>query len=295
MAKDSDLGARLGGSRTLLQRSLRRRVEKILEGTARPEDFRSLFLDLRFRTKGRARFRDVADFIAHSDLRDRGQVAELVRDIYSAARVFNMILSGIVPSPAEARAAAHANLRLTTDDLIASYCAKSRKAAAAAIDRATDALNAGLYPSASDVHVFNTFANRLKWHPAFLDHELLSEFLAVLTEAKLIRPGEEDILRSKGPQLSLFVLVLLHGSEVEVGENDRVVLQAGFFNDERRLEVKAYLTFNDFKKPIYMPLAVFLTDMQPEGHCASDLIASEPHGWDMPLHLTDNWCLAQDA
>ena len=289
-----DLGDRLAGKRGLIARSLRQRVLAILGGTGSSEDYKTLFLDLRFKTKGKKRFRDIADFIAHRDVRDRGAIAELVRDIFVSARVFTMFMGGQVPSPEEARAAARANIRLATDQAIASDCAMTRKAAEAAVDRAATMLDHGLYPAERDKFVFNHYGNRLKWHPAFHDDEILNEFVAVLLDNKVLLATEEVGLRALGDRLTLYVLALLHGSEVELTTKDRVVLQAGFFNDERRLEVKAYLSFEDIGKPVFMPLCVFLTKLQPEGRCDSALLASEPHGWDMPISVNASGVLCID-
>lgn len=294
MTHESDLGTRLGGAKGLQRRALRRRVEAIISARAKPEDYHALFLELRFRTKGHVKFRDVADFIAHRNVRDRGQIAQLVRDIFVAARVFQMMMLNIVPSPDEAREAAHANLRLATDAAITNYCATSRQSAVKAIDRAADMLKADIYPVEADVNVFNTFGNRLKWHPPYHDCDILDDFVAVLIDNGLLAIGEERELREQGEQLTLYVLALFHGSEIELTTKDRVVLQAGFFNNERRLEVKAHLTFTEFKKPIFMPLCVFLTHLQPEGYCDERLISSEPHGWDMPIRIDENWCLSAD-
>jgi hypothetical protein len=290
----ADLGARLAGKKGLIEQGLRQRVVAILAGAPAADDFKALFLDLRFRSRGRKRFRDMADYIAHREVRDRGMIAELVRDIFVSARVFMKFAMGDVPSSEEARAAGHANLRLVTDRAIAQDCAMSRKAAEAAIDRAAAMLDCGLLPSDRDKFVFNRYANRVKWHPAFYDHELLDEFVAVLLANKLLLPGEERVLRGLGERLTLYILSLLHGSEIALSTNERVVLQAGFFNEDRWLEVKAYLTFSDLGKPIYMPLCVFLTGLRPEGRCDAELLASEAHGWDMPITVDDAGMLCVD-
>jgi hypothetical protein len=287
LSAGGDLGSRLTGTKGLLDRALRHHVLAILGGSGTAADSQALFQGLRFRSRGRRRFRDIADFIAHPDIRNQGAVAELVRDVFEGARVFTMIAGGLVPSPDEARAAGHANLRLATEAAIAKQCAMSRKAAAAAIDRAADLLKHRLRPTERDAFVFDTYCNRLKWDPAFHDHELHDEFVAVLRDNKLLLGGEEAALADQGDRLSLFVLSLLHGVEVELPNGERAVLQAGFFNRERRLEVKAHLVFDDLNKPVFVPLCVFLTSLQPEGRCDDALLSSEPHGWTMPIVLGD--------
>jgi len=167
----------------------------------------------------------------------------------------------------------------------------SRKAAQAAINRATSALRHRLMPSDRDAFVFNYYCNRLKWHPAFHDEDVLREFCAVLADNNLLEREELPQMECRNDWLALNVLVFLHGVEIELPSKQRIVLQAGFFNKERQLEVKAYLTFNDIGKPLYMPLCVFLTSLQPEGRCDPFLLASEPHGWDVPLKLSQSGLL----
>lgn len=286
-----DLGARLAGTKGLLDRALRRHVLAILRGSASAADFQALFQGLRFRSKGRRRFREIADFIAHPDQRDRGPIADLVRDVFESARVFTMVAGGRVPSADEARAAGHANLRLATDISISSLCAMNRKAAGSAINRAADHLNHGLHPSERDAFVFDAYCNRVKWHPAFHDHELLDEFVAVLWDNKLLEPLERAQMASSGERLTLFVLALLHGVEIALKDREPIILQAGFFNRERRLEVKAHIVFDDLNKPVFMPLCVFLTDLQPKGRCDDALLSSEVHGWTMPIALNPDGML----
>lgn len=287
----ADLASRLAGTKGILTRALRQHVVTILNGSATAADFQALFQGLRFRSKGRKRFRDIADFIAHRDVRDRGAVAELVRDIFASGRVYAMAAAGQAPSPADASAAGHANLRRATDASITATCAMTRKAAGGAIDRAAGMLENGLLPSERDAFVFDSYGNRLKWHPAFHDYELFDEFAAVLRDNGLLEPSERDRLSSHSDRLALFVIALLHGTEIELAGGETVVLQAGFFNRERRLEVKAHFVFDDLAKPVFMPLCVFLTSLQPEGFCDKTLLASEPHGWTMPILLGEDGVL----
>jgi hypothetical protein len=237
-ANAADFGTRLAGTKGLLDQGLRCRVLTMLAGAAGSSDFQALFQGLRFRSRGRRRFRDVADFIAHPDVRDRGAVAELVRDVFTSARVFTMIAAGQTPSAEEARVAGHANLRLATDADVAAQCATRRKAAGAAIDRAAAMLDRGLLPTDRDAFVFNSYCNRLKWHPAFHDRELFEEFAAVLRDNKLLDASEMETLERHADRLALFVIAQLHGVEVELATGETIALQAGFFNRERRLEVK---------------------------------------------------------
>jgi len=292
MAAATAFSERLKGKKGLLQSGQRQRVLRILSGNGTADDFQTLLLELRFKSRGRNCFGEIADFVAHRDVRDRGAVATLVQDIFISARVFIICASGNCPSIEDARAAALANIRLTTDDQIAAICAMTRHSAQTAANRAADMLARGLYPTIRDQFVFDHYGNRLKWHPAFLDHEVVEEWVGVLRDNGLLMPHEEDQMRGASKRLILYILSLLHGSKIELKNKDHIVLQAGFFNKERRLEVKAYLTFSDMTKPVHMPLCVFLTELRPEGTCDPVLINCDLHGWDMPIQLSANGLLS---
>jgi hypothetical protein len=65
-------------------REMRKRIERLLGGERKTEDLRCLFSDQRFRTEGRS-VREIGDFIAHRDRRDKGAVFEVVADLYGSA------------------------------------------------------------------------------------------------------------------------------------------------------------------------------------------------------------------
>jgi hypothetical protein len=87
---------------TMLARSLRVRVERLLRGDFRPEDLNHLFLYLRAHSHGAWSIVEVGDFIAHRDRRKKGPVTQAARDFFYASRCllppgkFNDLLS--IPS-----------------------------------------------------------------------------------------------------------------------------------------------------------------------------------------------------
>jgi hypothetical protein len=286
-----DLADRLRGRSDILQTSHRQRVQRILAGHGRSEDFGSLFVELRAKTYGSKRFREIGDFVGHRDVRNRGLIVDVVRDFASSMELFIEMSGNKPPSLEVACAGAKANLRLSTDEQIASTCAMSKASAEQAIDRATVMLKQGLLPSERDKFVFNSYTARIVWHPAFLDDDIVEEWITVLTRNNLLEKVEVVQMRQHSERLILYVLTLLHGVAVELQNKKKVTLQAGFFNRERRLEVKAYLNFDSAEKPMFAPLAVFLTSLQPEGLCENHLLESELHGWVQPIYLADDGLL----
>ena len=57
---------------------MRIRVKRLLHGKFRPDDITTLFLHLRDRHGGRESVREMGDFVAHPDRRDRGMTAKQV-------------------------------------------------------------------------------------------------------------------------------------------------------------------------------------------------------------------------
>src|SRR5215471_17427645 len=66
----------------------RARLERLLRGDFRPDDLKDLFLYLRDHCDGRETIRDIGDFTAHHNERDRGIITRSTRDWFVTARYF---------------------------------------------------------------------------------------------------------------------------------------------------------------------------------------------------------------
>jgi hypothetical protein len=64
---------------------MRTRVTRLLNGNFREEDLTRLFLYLRDRADGRETLRDIGDFVAHQNERDKGCITRAVQDWYKIA------------------------------------------------------------------------------------------------------------------------------------------------------------------------------------------------------------------
>src|SRR3954453_18158076 len=61
---------------------MRRRVQRLIAGEFRPDDVRPLFLWLRERSYGIGSIREIGDFVAHSDTREKGPITDDARDYF---------------------------------------------------------------------------------------------------------------------------------------------------------------------------------------------------------------------
>ncbi|MDB5482457.1 MAG: hypothetical protein JWO83_3510 [Caulobacteraceae bacterium] len=98
-----------------LTTALRRRVERLLNNSYREEDINDIYLGLRSMPFGRQSFLEVANFVAHPDIRDRGPVTERAKDFFCFLRYRMPLLANLPDFSAtglEVVRALQANLRI---------------------------------------------------------------------------------------------------------------------------------------------------------------------------------------
>jgi hypothetical protein len=100
----------------MLDLDLQRRVQRLLRGDRRSDDLDRIFLSLRERSYGRASIREIGDFVAHRDKREKGLVTEKVRDIFTSFEAWIRSLLGEAPTLDSASKVATANLRIATNE-----------------------------------------------------------------------------------------------------------------------------------------------------------------------------------
>lgn len=94
------------------QPDLRLRVQRLLRGERRHDDVDPLFLGLRDRAGGREIIREIGDFVAHRDERDRGTVLQQTSDVLLSIQTFLKVRMDGEFTLAEIRQVAEANLRI---------------------------------------------------------------------------------------------------------------------------------------------------------------------------------------
>jgi len=171
--------------------------------------------------------------------------------------------------------AAHANLRLATDQQLKEGCGCSRSTASQRLQKAISKLGAGKSLTDSEIRALEFLGNRFIWRPAFTSDQLLLEFKEVLVKTGIVKRGEVQALDESKRHLSLYALALMHGTAVLLEGGHVAKLFAGFANRHRILEVKVEITFNDLGKPLMAPICIFLTDLSPEPNCSPDLLQEE--------------------
>jgi len=261
---------------TLYDEDLQRRARRLIAGDRRADDLDRLYLGLRARARGFEAVREIGDFVAHRNEREKGLVTQVGRDVFTSAEVWSMAMRGLKPSWSDIGRAADANLRLATDAQIQTGCGCGRARARKRIDSALEKVGRAENITAAEAQALNYLGNRFIWRPAFSADQLIDELGRLLVRAGLIQPADLGQLGPARDFVALHALAVMHGSAIKTETGQRARLFAGFSNKDRWLEVKVDIVFPELGKPLMIPVCLFLTDLLPDDHCAPSLVSAEP-------------------
>jgi hypothetical protein len=277
----------------MIRTELQIRAKRLIEGRGKVEDFDRLFLDQRESWHGKESFRELGDFLAHRDERNKGPVTQRVRDVFTSFNVWSFGLRGLQPTDDDLRSLGLANLRLLTDKELKDGCGLQRAAAKTKLEKALRKRTSGYQLSESDRKTLDFLANQFIWRPAFTDDVLHDDFVTVLVKNEIILPHERQLFDGVKDLLALYAVVRLHGAGIRFEDGRTGTLYAGYANEERRLEVKIDLGSNDWPKPTQASVCMFWTSLRCDDHCDATLI--KPSGrptwndWTSPLEIgSDN-------
>ena len=281
----------------LIDDDLQRRTDRLFGGSHRTDDLDRLVLGLRSRAGSRDCFREIGDFVAHRDQRQKGPVTQIARDVFTSLEVWSLGLRGKSPTWADIERAARANLRIASEEQLMTGCGCSRATAHQKLDRAFKKIGREQRLKESEANVLTYLGNRFIWKPAFSSDQLFSEFVDVLEENGISYEREQPTVPSLKTFVTLYALSLMHGSAIVLESGNVVMLSAGFANERRVLEVKANFSLPDFGKPVTAPVCLFLTDLHPEDHCEDDLLERDdlvlPDQWAYPIEIGKSGRLAR--
>jgi hypothetical protein len=273
----------------MLDEDLRHRARRLSAGERRVVDLDRLFLGLRARAGAQACFREIGDFVAHRDTREKGLITQVGRDVFTSVDVWSLKMRGRDPSWADIARAAHANLRLASDEQLRDGCGCERPSAKQRLQRALAKIGRGETPTDKQLRTLDYLGNRFIWKPAFTAAQLAAEFKEVLLRTGITQLSDADLSEETRTFLALYALALMHGSSILLENGHRARLFAGFANRQRRLEVKVEIVFDELSKPLMALVCLFLTDLRPDAHCAPALLMPSdptlPTHWDFPIDL----------
>lgn len=206
------------------------RVTRFLAGEGDARNLDRIFSLLRFRSHGRAAFRDIADFAAHSDLRDRGVTFEGAQNLatvieFVVPRMGTAKQGVTLPSTKkEIENFAQASFTITPEHNIVDKLGLSK-------DKAGVLLKKGLSKIKSydgknwDFHsgmtqpqheVLSFFINHLRLHSIFNHATLIDDLCEVLVAEKLIQADSEAAVRDQSARVAQFAIEKMNGVQIKL-------------------------------------------------------------------------------
>lgn len=269
---------------------LRARLARLMSGDIRPDDVAKLYIGKRSSSYGRASFREIADFAAHPDLRNRGPVTDRIRDMRTTFKpMLDRAITGDSPPIHEILDRAESNFRMATDEQIAKFsCGLKRKVAEPLLKSAVAKMRQGAIGSMTpaEQQIVVNFGDSVIWNPALRGQDVFDDFKFVMMKNSLA--GEADGARMDGARavVILHAITVMHGAAFDIGDGLVGELQAGFENRDACLEVTAALSLQSYPKQVSMKVGLFWTDLLGQDHVGPKL-AGRAGPWNFPIEIRD--------
>ena len=275
----------------MIDDDLRLRARRLAAGDFRTLDLERIYLGLRHtRSFGRQAFREIGDFVAHRDERTKGMMTDIGRALFTSVDVWSRKLRGLTYENDDIVRASRANLLLATDKQIKDNLGCSRKVAGQRLDRAIAVFEAGKkIEDDQDFKALYEFGSKFFWRPAFTGDTLFDDLKLVIAKNKLLGPDEIRSFEAARSFVAVHAVSVMHGTTITLDSGSTVRLFAGCANNERCLEVKIDLAFQELGKPLMVPICVYYTRLAAEDTCAATLECDEAalnfKRWSMPLEI----------
>lgn len=216
---------------------MRRRVERLLSGTYRNEDFTRLFAGFREQFHACNFFREIADFDAHSEERVKGPITRRAQDFFTYLLLaMPMILDrpGFRLSGRDVGRALEAQRRIIGDQevlegtgLRPTVASSVIGALAAKIDFTEGRqVTTKTRLTEREDSLFRWLTGRIAARPAFSQAVLLNDFKTVLRRNRVLSEEEEPLLDPISNPLALYAVSRMHGTRVRLAADVYSSLEA---------------------------------------------------------------------
>lgn len=273
---------------TRINNDLSVRVQRLVSGQHRIEDLVRIFLDLRSRCSGKPCFREIGDFVAHRDERTKGLVTQTAQHLFTSMDVWSMKLRNIDATMEDIFNAAKANLFIATDTQLHNMVQCQRGNAKGKLKSIQKKWKKGSHFTDVEKNFLNSIGNALVWRPVFTGDSLFSEFCEVLKDNQIASKEDIVLLSSAKNFIVLFALVHMHGCRLNISNTMKVEVLVGFKKNENYLCAFMNVIFEELEKPLYFPVALFMSDLNPMHVCSSDLQTTDgamPNTWDDSIEI----------
>lgn len=277
-------------SLSLHDEHLRARLARLMSGDLRPDDVAKLYIGKRSSSYGRASFRELADFAAHPDLRNRGPVTDRIRDMRTTFKpMLDRAINGESPPIREILDRAESNFRMATDEQIARFSrGLKRKVAEPLLTSAVAKMRRGAIDAmtSAEHQIVVNFGDSVIWNPALRGQDVFDDFKFVMMKNGLVSQADGARMDSAREVVILHAITVMHGAAFDIGDGLVGELQAGFENRDGCLEVTAAVKLQGYPKQVSMKVGLFWTDLRGRDHVGPKL-AGRAGPWCFPIEIRD--------
>lgn len=266
---------------------LRARMSRLLSGDFRADDITKLYAGLRSASYGCASFREIADFAAHPDLREKGPVTQVVRDLVTSfTPLFDRALGNGDPSISKTLDRVTSNFRMATEEQLLEICGRNRAATKKLVDSGLAKMRGGDLGSITPMEsrVLIGLGDRIIWNPAFRGDEIFADFKTVMLKNRILDQRDASRLDSVRDLILLNAIVVMHGTVYVLEGGMRGELQAGIEEGKGHLEVTAAISIKEYSNPVYMNPCVIWTGLDAHRFC-DPTIAARSGRWNFPVEI----------
>jgi hypothetical protein len=275
----------------------RSRVLRLLNGHGRPEDVGRLYMGLRFRSFGLPSFREVGDFIAHSEERDKGVVTDELRGFFKMLRFQTQYWHKPFDwnhLPAEFPALLKSNFERLSSADIKQETGLNRKDAKrhlrSALQNFYKRPDGGIYLqfqlSREEDAVTKYCASRLSLRSAFTGEDLYRDFQSVLLKNKLLEEMEKPALKRLQPLIVLSAIPFMHHAIVRLDNGWAATLAGGVIKGNIVVNARTHIA--DLPHPdsdrILFSAVIVETNLKAQDWCHPTLATTVE--WKTPIETT---------
>lgn len=261
---------------SLHDENLKARLKRLMSGNLQVEDVAKLYVGKRSSSFGRASFRELADFAAHPDLRNRGPVTDRIRDMRTSFKpLIDQALKEDGADLMDIIARIESNFRMANDEQVERLSGgRKRKHIQPILQSAIEKMKKAEFGTltADERWMAISFGDRLVWNPALRAQEVFDDFVFVMIKNGLVEKAESHKLGGIRSLVILHAISVMHGAAFDLGDGMTGELQAGYNNREGCLEVTARLSLKGYPKTVSMKVGLFWTDLLGRDHIGSELV-----------------------
>ena len=261
----------------------RARVQRFLGGDIRVDDLTRLFLYARAHSDGRACVREIGDFVAHQEERNKGIVTRDVRDWFLTTWFHTSHIGGPQPDarrlPANFTEVLSASFRRTPPNILRDQANLGhgdpnkllRALAGKFVRNDDDTLSVSPNHTSAEMRLLNALMN-ITARPAFDDEQLHSELSDTLRSLGLLTKGEKVRFAELKPAITLYALSVMHNCVIRFEADRTATLKLAVAGDVLTIQAPVPANFPGVQGPVLISSSIFNTALPPRDHCRPELL-----------------------